>query len=165
DLSPNSMTFAARLSQYAYMTTCSGKLHHVARDQMQGWNMRLAPDMFINEKYIPGRVQSEFDRYPGGHSRWKWSDVMEVHRTRTDERSRNQRFDRHATEAACEFLEDYFIDTTYDRSSPNRPLLLKVSLLQPHYPYITTPGRLTYYFNRVQPFVDEPVFDHPFLRR
>src|SRR5690606_14114575 len=62
-----------------------------------------------------------------------------------------------------DFIDDFFIDPTYDRATPDRPLLLKVSLIQPHYPYITTPDRLRYYFNRVTPFLDEPLFDHPFL--
>ena len=51
---------------------------------------------------------------------------------------------------------------TYDRATPERPLLLKVSLIQPHYPYVTPHEKLAYYFNRVQPFLEEP-FDHPFL--
>jgi choline-sulfatase len=95
--------------------------------------------------------------------RWKWPDVVEIHRARPETDSRNQRFDRRATEAACEFLEEHFIDMTYDRPESHRPLLLKVSLLQPHYPYITTREKLNYYFNRVRPFIDEPVSDHPFL--
>lgn len=163
DLPPFSMTFAQRFSQYAYMTACSGKLHHVGRDQMQGWTQRMAPDMFVSEKFIPNRVEEEFAHYPERHLRWKWPEVFEVHRARPDDDSRNQRFDNRATQAACDFIEDYFLDFTYDRATPDRPLLLKLSLLQPHYPYICTRERLAYYFNRVDPFVDEPIFDHPSL--
>lgn len=163
DLAPNTMTFANRFSQYAYQTCVSGKLHHVGRDQMQGWNMRVAPDMFVNEKFIEGRVEEEFKKYPAWHSRWKWSDVTEVHRAHAEDDSRNQRFDRNATAALGEFIEDYFLDMTYDRATPNRPVMMKLSLLQPHYPYVATRERLIYYFNRVKPFLDEPVFDHPFL--
>src|SRR5690606_7106865 len=115
------------------------------------------------ERFIPLRVEEEFARYPARHQRWKWSDVTEVHRTRTGENSRNQRFDANATRAANEFIEDYFIDMTYDRATPDRPVMLKLSLLQPHYPYVTDERKMMYYFNRVQPFVDEPVFDNPFL--
>ena len=163
DLAPGTMTFAQRFSQWAYATVCCGKLHHVGRDQMQGWTQRFAPDMFVNEAFIEGRNEEEFHRYRMRHPRWKWPDDMEIHRTRPDDDSRNQRFDNRATQAACDFIEDYFVDFTYDRATPERPVLLKVSYLQPHYPYVTTRDRLRYYFNRVRPFVDEPVFDHPFL--
>ncbi len=165
DLAPGAMTFAKRLRQYAYRATCCGKLHHVGNDQMQGWGQRFAPDMFVDDRFLDGKDEAAFQRHggPGRHARWKWSDLAEIHRTRADTDSRNQRFDRHATQAACAFVEDYFVDMTYDRATPTRPLLLKLSLLQPHYPYITPHEKLAYYFERVEPFVDEPVFDHPFL--
>jgi choline-sulfatase len=165
DLPPHSMTFARRLAQYAYETVCAGKLHHFGPDQMQGWTVRLAPDMHTPPSSIAGRMDAEFARYARRDPKWKWSDLTEIERARVDDRSQNQRFDRHATEAACEFIEDYFVDLTYDRASPHRPLLLKVSLLQPHYPYITTAERMAYYFNRVTPFLCEPEFEHRVLNR
>lgn len=163
DLAPGYMTFARRLAQYAYMTCCSGKLHHLGVDQMQGWVKRIAGDFEVAERFIDGKVDEEYQKYAAKDARWKWSDALEIHRTRVGESSRNQRFDDDAVAAAKGFLESYFVDMTMDRATPDRPLLLKVSLLQPHYPYVTTHDRMTYYFNRVQPFVDEPVFDHPFL--
>lgn len=163
DLPPFSMTFAQRFSQWAYATVCCGKLHHVGRDQMQGWAQRFAADMFVNENFIEGRHQAAFAPYAKRGACWKWSDLDEIRRARPDDDSRNQRFDERATQAAVDFIEEYFVDMTYDRATPERPLLLKLSLLQPHYPYITQRDKLAYYFNRVQPFVDEPVFDHPFL--
>lgn len=163
DLPPGSMTFAQRLSQWAYATMACGKLHHVGRDQMQGWTRRAAPDMFVNEAFIRGRHDPAFEKYPPRHPRWKWPDVTELHRARPAAHSRNQVMDRRATQAADDFIEDYFVDMTYDRAQPDRPLLLKHSLIQPHYPYVTERDKLAYYFNRVEPFIDEPVFDHPFL--
>lgn len=163
DLEPGAMTFARRFSQHAYATVCSGKLHHVGRDQMQGWLKRLAGDVVMDERLIEDRDPAAFAKIREQQPRWKWSDMMEIHRARPDTESRNQRFDLHATRAAVEFIEEYFIDHTYDRLSPDRPLFLKVSLVQPHYPYICTRDLLGYYFNRVQPFVNEEVFDHPFL--
>lgn len=163
DLPPHYMTFAHRFSQWAYATVCCGKLHHVGRDQMQGWTQRFAADMFVNENFIEGRNEEAFARYPERHPRWKWPELFELHRARPDTVSRNQRFDARATQAALDFIEEYFVDMTYDRATPERPLLLKVSLIQPHYPYITEREKLAYYFNRVEPFVNEPTFDHPFL--
>lgn len=163
DLPPDAMTFAKRFSQEAWATVCCGKLHHVGRDQMQGWNQRFAADMFVHDDYIEGRNEAAFARLPRGDARWKWPDAMEIGRSREDTISRNQRFDERVVQAAQDFIDDYFVDFTYDRASPDRSLLLKVSLLQPHYPYATTPDRLRYYMNRVTPFLGEPVFDHPFL--
>lgn len=163
DLAPDAMTFAKRFSQEAWATVCCGKLHHVGRDQMQGWNQRFAADMFINDSFISDRNEAAFARLAKADRRWKWPDLMEIHRTRPDTVTRNQKFDQRTVEAAHDFIDDFFIDPTYDRATPDRPLLLKVSLIQPHYPYITTPDRLRYYFNRVTPFLDEPLFDHPFL--
>ncbi|MCZ8514994.1 sulfatase-like hydrolase/transferase [Paenibacillus filicis] len=45
------------------------------------------------------------------------------------------------------------------------PLLLKVSVLQPHYPYFTSEDKFTYYLNRVTPYLNEQVFDHPSLHK
>lgn len=163
DLPPNAMTFAKRFSQEAWATVCCGKLHHIGRDQMQGWNQRFAADMFVHDDYIEGRNEDAFSRLPPGDRRWKWPDSMEIGRSRHDTLSRNQKFDDRVVEAARDFIDDYFVDFTYDRATPGRSLLLKVSLLQPHYPYATTPDRLRYYMNRVTPFLNEPVFDHPFL--
>ena len=41
--------------------------------------------------------------------------------------------------------------------------MLKVSLNQPHYPYIARAEKFNYYLNRVTPFVEHKTFDHPFL--
>lgn len=163
DLPPFSMTFALRLAQFGYRTTCCGKLHHMGRDQMQGWTQRFAADMFTNERSIPGRHEASWAPWSHRGEKWKWTDAEDVSRARAGYDSRNQRFDTNAVTAAREFLEDYFVDLTFDRATPDRPVLLKVSLLQPHYPYNTEPERLNYYMNRVEPFFDQAVLDHPFL--
>ena len=36
-------------------------------------------------------------------------------------------------------------------------------MIQPHYPYQTDDRKFKYYLNRVQPYFDEQLFDHPFL--
>ena len=166
DVDPGAMTFARRLAQHAYMTACSGKLHHVGPDQMQGWMRRVAADLAVDDRFIDDKDEAAWKRWVGDRNpRWKWPQEVEVLRARPDDSSRNQRFDDRALQAARDFIEDYFIDLTYDRATPRRPLLLKLSLLQPHYPYIARRERLAYYFNRVTPYLDQPVFDHPFLSR
>ena len=71
--------------------------------------------------------------------------------------------DAYALQGALNFIRDHFTDPFSDRARPQRPVLLKVSFNQPHYPYWTTQERFAYYLNRVAPYWDEPVFDHPFL--
>lgn len=163
DLPSGSMTFAKRFSQEAWATVCCGKLHHIGRDQMQGWNQRFAADMFVHDDFIEGRNEEAFARIQRPNPRWKWPDVMEIHRAKPDRLSRNQIFDERVVQATLDFIDEHFVDFTYDREASHRPLMLKVSLLQPHYPYVATPDRLRHYFNRVRPFLNEPVFDHPFL--
>jgi choline-sulfatase len=165
DLPPGSLTFARQLARFAYRTVCAGKLHHMGPDQMQGWTKRLAGDMEIDDAFVPERDDDSYTAIRSvvhGPS-WKWSDAEELKRARAADRSRNQVFDAIAAQATVDFVRDYFVDMTYDRATPTRPLLLKVSLLQPHYPYVTEEARLRYYMARVKPYRNEPVFDHPFL--
>lgn len=61
------------------------------------------------------------------------------------------------------FIDLHFNNVFYDKAPSANPLLLKVSLLQPHYPYFTDEPKFGYYLNRVQPYVEEETFDHPFL--
>lgn len=163
DLEPFSMTFAKRFSQYAYMTCCSGKLHHMGEDQMQGRLKRIAPDAEVGRRYIDGAVQEEFDRYKPAPGIGKWSNQKEIERAGIAD-GRYNRFDLFAVDQACQFIENYFIDPTYDRPSSHQPLLLKVSLLQPHYPFFTDREKFNYYLNRV-PTYNEARADHPVLSR
>ncbi len=163
DLAPGYMTFARRFSQFAYATLCAGKLHHTGVDQMQGWTERVAADARVDARHIEGRDEASFAALEAPPRGWKWSDAEEVQKARHDTASQNQTRDRFALEAAQEAARKYFVDMTLDRATPDRSLLLKLSLIQPHYPYVTEPERMLYYFNRVTPYLDEPVFDHPFL--
>ena len=164
DLPPFSMTFAEQFARFGYQTTCCGKLHHMGRDQMQGWSERPAGDLHVQEKFRDGMDQASLAAItatqPAGTG--KWSDAREIIRAFPGD-SRQSRTDRQWTEAAHAVIDDHFTDIGYDRPSGHQPLLLKLSLIQPHYPYVCTPDLMSYYLNRVQPFVDQPVFDHPFL--
>ncbi len=160
DLPPFSMTFALRFSQYAYRTACVGKLHHGGPDQMQGWTDRIAGDTSLMPHHIRGRNREAFDSLPEPEDGCgKWSDAKECIRAGyMPERSEQNR-----TQGALSLIQSTFISGNYDRPDSHRPQLLKLSYTRPHYPYFTTPEKFEYYLNRVEPYVDEAVFDHPFL--
>ncbi len=156
DLPPGSMTFARRLAEYGYETVVSGKLHHMGTDQMQGWTRRISGDIHVDARYLGERAQ----RYRRGTG-FKWSDVKEIARAGVG-RGPIISHDEFAVEGAIRFIEDYFLNGYYDREQ-TQPLLLKISLLQPHYPYFTSEEKFHYYLNRVEPYLNQMVFEHPFL--
>ena len=161
DLQPNYLTFARQFARHMYNTVCSGKLHHIGTDQMQGWTKRIAPDAEISDKYIEGRDGDLFARYTSELGTGKWSNQKEIERAGVGG-GPYRRFDDFAEESAIDFIHNYFCDEYYDRPQSHRPLLLKVSFLQPHYPFLTDEERFSYYLNRVPLFLDEPC-DHPVL--
>ncbi len=162
DLQPNYRTFARHFTQHAYSTVCCGKLHHQTWDQMQGWTSRPAGDISFSTNDLEGRVEEEFKRYGRPFAGIKWSDTKEVKRAGVGE-SQIIENDEDWTEAALKSIERHFNDAQYDRESPGRPMLLMVSLIAPHYPYQIDAERFGYYLNRVDPFLDQEVSEHPFL--
>lgn len=162
DLAPEYMTFARRFAQYAYATVACGKLHHLGTDQMQGWTHRPIGDLHVAPRFTADRRKEEFTRYIRPLSATKWSDAKEVLRAGIGPNPHAIR-DAATVRSACEFVEEFFASPAYDKEQAQRPLLLKVSLIQPHYPYLTSADKFTHYLNRVQPFLDQPVTDHPFL--
>ncbi len=140
DLAPGSMTFARRFSQYAYHTVCSGKLHHHGQDQMQGWTKRVAPDADVARQYIEGAIEEEFARYSPKPGTGKWSNQREIEEARAVE-GPFQKFDALAMDAALDYLDRHFADPVYLRPQSHRPLLFKLSLIQPHYPFFTDEQR------------------------
>ncbi|MBP1965539.1 sulfatase-like hydrolase/transferase [Paenibacillus aceris] len=157
DLPPGSLTFARQLALEGYETVVSGKLHHLGTDQMQGWTSRISGDIQINPQYVGGKAMSM--RKPFLES--KWSDAKEIARAGIG-KGLCITHDAYAVQGAKQFIEDYFCNPYYDREQTH-PLLLKLSLLQPHYPYLTSEEKFNYYLNRVTPYVHDEVFDHPFL--
>ncbi len=162
DLPPGHMTFARRFSQYAYHTAAAGKLHHLGTDQMQGWLQRIGSEVQISPHYITERDNPSFAAGVRGLADVKWSDTKEVLRAGVGHSSHIIQ-DEYALTGALDLIRQYFADPYYDRQQTDRPLLLKLSFNQPHYPYFTSEEKFAYYLNRVQPFLDEPAFDHPFL--
>lgn len=163
DLPPNSMTFARRFAQYAYITACAGKLHHTGPDQMQGWTVRIGSDARVTDRYFDGKVEDEFEKYGPAPGTGKWSNQKEIERAGAGA-SRNATIDEYATLGAIQYLDRYFADQHYDRPESHRPLLFKLSLLQPHYAFKTDEAKFRYYLNRV-PIYEQDRADHPVLSR
>ncbi|MFN2350852.1 MAG: sulfatase-like hydrolase/transferase, partial [Kiritimatiellia bacterium] len=161
DLEPGYQTFSREFSRYAYNTVCSGKLHHLTQDQMQGWTTRIAPDASMMDRYIKGAITEEFARYSPAPGTGKWSNQREIEEARAVE-GPYQKFDARAVDAALDYLDRYFADRVYRRPQSHRPLLFKLSLLQPHYPFFTDEQRFAYYLDRVPVYLQEPC-DHPVL--
>ena len=164
DLPANHMTFSRHLSRFAYETVACGKLHHQGRDQMQGWTQRPAGDIHVSSNQIADRSESDFEQYSRPFSSFKWSDSKEIKRAGVGLSPCVTR-DQIWTDSALHFIDDFFNSAYYDREQGQKPLLLKLSLLQPHYPYQTDHERFTYYLNRVDPYLNQNVFEHPFLRQ
>ncbi len=164
DLKPGSMTFARRFAQHAYNTAAFGKLHHMGVDQMQGWTARPCGDLHVHHSHITDRDEASFQRYavPNDGS-GKWSDAKEIQRAGIGVGPHTAK-DKLVTDSALEYINRYFVAPAYDRSGVHRPLLLKLSLQQPHYPYFTDEEKFSYYLNRVEPFLGQELFPHPFLR-
>jgi choline-sulfatase len=149
------MTFPRRLSQFGYEAACAGKLHHVGPDQMQGWTQRLGGgDLHVDRNHIDIQDEQEERHIRKKIGRLKWSDAKEIQRAGVG-LGRCESIDNLTLDAALLFIEHYFADPMYDRPQSPRPLLMKVSLTQPHYPFLTDAERFSYYLNRVKPFPDE----------
>ncbi len=161
DLAPGHMTFARRLSQYGYATVACGKLHHSGTDQMQGWTRRIGDGMSVRHDYIEGRDLDAFRDLPLA-TEHKWSQAKEVKRAGIG-RGPIIGHDEYTIDGALRFVESFFAAPYYDRATPTRPLMLMVSFVRPHVPFLTSHDKFTYYLNRVRPYVDEQAFDHPFL--
>jgi len=161
DLAPGHMTFARRLSQYGYATVACGKLHHSGTDQMQGWTRRIGSEMSVRHDYIEGRDLESFRGLPLA-TEHKWTQAKEVKRAGIG-RGPMHGADEYTLDGALRFVKSFFAAPYYDRATPERPLMLMVSFVRPHVPFLTTHDKFTYYLNRVAPYVDEAAFDHPFL--
>ncbi|WP_433168886.1 sulfatase-like hydrolase/transferase [Kribbella sp. CA-247076] len=163
DLPPGHNTLARTLARHGYATVACGKLHHRGIDQMQGWTRRIGSDITVGQDFVADPAAEFAERVPPLGT-VKWSDAKEVRRAGIG-RGPLVAQDEYTLTGALDFIEEFFTDPYYDRASPGRPVLLKVSLNQPHYPYLADAERFTYYLNRVTPYLDEPPSDHPFLRQ
>jgi len=161
DLAPGYDTFARTLARHGYATVACGKLHHLGTDQMQGWTRRIGSDTSLGPNSVADPAPEYAERVQS-LAKLKWNDAKEVRRAGIG-RGPLVAQDEYTLTGALNLVEEYFTDPYYDRSTPDRPLLLKVSLNQPHYPYLTDRERFVHYVNRVTPYLNEPVSEHPFL--
>lgn len=163
DLPPDYMTFAKRFSQYAYKTCICGKLHHYGLDQMQGWGQRIGYDNEVDHsRFLDGFKQEEAEKYQIESQWWPWD--KEIRKSGVGNSPYIKR-DEYAVLGACHYIDDYFVSESYGRRKDHYPLLLKVSLTTPHYPFLTDQERFDYYLNKVEPFIDDKPFDHPGITR
>jgi choline-sulfatase len=163
DLPPNYETFARSLARGGYMTTCCGKLHHAGTDQMQGWTRRICngDDMQVHGEYIEGRDEAAYEhfaKHPG-----MWSLSRELQKAGAG-RSPYAVSDELNTAGACAFVEEYFVSPHYERATPERPLLLKLSLQQPHYPFCAPQELIDKYIDKVSEYKNQHDLDHPEFR-
>lgn len=162
DLPPFYETFAKVFSRYAYATVACGKLHHVGIDQMQGWSQRIGSDQHVNNHFIEGRIEEEFKNNIEPKEKIRWSNAKEVKRAGIG-KARNAVEDEYTTLGALNFIESYFSSPYYDHDRAAQPLLLKVSLVQPHYPYFAEENKFKYYLNRVKPYINQAAPEHAHL--
>ena len=162
DLKPGYLTFARHFSRYAYATVACGRLVHQGPAMMQGWIQRIGDEMQMSPSYIEGKHDDEFAKHLRPFGDYKWSDTKEAKRAGVG-RAHTQMADEYTVLGAQNFIEQHFLHPYYDREHPDRPLLLRIGLVQPHYPYTTSHEKFCYYLNRVEPYLDQEVSTHPFL--
>lgn len=160
DLPLNSETFARALARGGYMTACCGKLHHGGTDQMQGWLRRICngDDMQVHTECIADRDEAAYERFAGRPPMWTLSE--ELQRAGAG-RSPYAVSDELNTAGACALIEEYFVSPHYRRATPDRPLLLKLSLQQPHYPFCAPEELIEKYLPLVSEYENQSVLDHP----
>ncbi len=157
DLPPGYQTFPRILSQYGYSTVIAGKLHAMGQDQNLGFTMRIGYDSGIAPHYIKD-VKENFI----SSTNLKWSQAKEIERAGVGNSLRNRR-DKYALDGLLLHIENTFLDQYYDRATPDAPIMLKLSLVQPHYPYVTTEEKFNYYLNRVKLYENTHMEDDEFL--
>ena len=155
------LTIPGHLSRYGYRAVAGGKMHFVGPDQMHGWHERIGRDISGKNGYeladdAAHVVQPQ--REPGTGM---WSVINQPHSKFAKEimnaragEGQWMRQDRYSVEGVLHFLDEYFVNESYDRPGA-QPLLLAVSLNCPHYPYQCPKNLFDYYMQRVEPIVEE----------
>lgn len=162
DLPPFSPTFSHQLAERGYATVCCGKLHHQGKDQMQGWTQRIGMDQHVEPEAL-GEEAASLHHAFNKEKPPRWDLAKEL-RMAGPGRNYFGINDRYTVSGALNFIEEHFCGTSYDRVD-HRPLLLKISLQQPHYPFICTREKFDTYINRVSPYPDRKgIVDHFFAK-
>ncbi|MBN1671038.1 MAG: sulfatase-like hydrolase/transferase [Kiritimatiellae bacterium] len=167
DLPAGHLTWPRVFAQHAYMTTACGKLHHMGPDPMQGWLRRIGMDHMMSPaqpQHIAGHRPEAFAAIAKDPDRErKWSDVKEIKRAGIGVGPHTGVWDEYATVGMEHVIREYLLDSDYDRTERAHPHVLYLGLDNPHYPYLADRDKFEYYLNRVQPFLDEQPFEHPWL--
>lgn len=160
DLPPNSETFPRALARGGYATVCSGKLHHMGTDQMQGWTRRICngDDIRVENDFIEGRDPKAYESFAKNPEMWTLS--KELQKAGVG-RPPYVASDELNTAGACAFIEEYFVSPHYERATPDRPLLLKLSLQQPHYPFCAPKELVEKYLPLVSEYENQHCLEHP----
>ena len=150
-------TIPGHLGNYGYYSCAAGKMHFVGTDVMHGWQERVGRDIVGDNGYPYPAVDDEhaarIQREPGTGS--KQNKVIQEIRDAQPGMGYWMLHDQYAVDGALLFLEEYFVDASYDRYKPN-PLCMAVSLWCPHYPYQCPLDLFTYYMQRVEPIIEGP---------
>ncbi len=152
DIAPGSLTFARSFSEQGYYTTACGKLHHRGPDQMQGWMHRIGAETAVNwPEAFAGRSQI-------GRRKWRGAEDLKESGAGLSPLALH---DDYSVRGAEDFLRMHF-GGLY-AIPPETPLLLMVSLQQPHFPLLTERELLDFYQDRVPVYWNEPASGHPAL--
>jgi choline-sulfatase len=155
-------TLPLQLARHGYVTASGGKEHYPGWNQHQGWRKRIGPTPMKQHGVGDGQIPDPApDAGTGALGGWKWSGAKEIRRAGVAD-ARTQVQDRRVTEGIEQYVKEFFASPHYDRAQPDTPLLLKQSLIEPHYPYFTDDEDLfTYYLERVDAMLEEPGDLHP----
>lgn len=154
DIAPGSQTLARWFSEHGYYTVACGKLHHRGPDQMQGWLHRIGSETAVRwpEKYA--------DRAQIGRRKWRGAEELKSAGAGLSPLALH---DEYSVQGACDFVQTHFGGMT--ATDPETPLLLMLSLQQPHFPLLTEQPLFDHYHERVPIFWNQPAADHPNLDR
>ena len=150
-------TIPGHLGNYGYYSCAAGKMHFVGQDVMHGWRERVGRDIVGGNgyPYPPARDahSAQIEQEPGTGA--KQNKVIQEIRDAQPGMGHWMFHDQYAVDGALLFLEEYFVNASYDRCKPN-PLCMAVSLWCPHYPYQCPLDLFNYYMQRVDAIVEEP---------
>lgn len=153
DLAPDFETFARWFSQRGYYTVACGKLHHRGPDQMQGWLHRIGGETAVR---WPAAYQSRSQI-----GRRKWQGAADIQGAGAGVSPLGLHDDL-TVQGACDFLRMHF-GGMY-QVPVDVPLLLLVSLQQPHFPLLAEKELFEYYLPRVSLPTFRTPPEHPALR-
>lgn len=120
------------------MTASGGKEHYPGWNQHRGWRKRVGPTPMkqhgVGDEMVPDPAP---DAGTASLADWKWSGVEELERAGVAD-SRTQVQDRRVVEGVEQYVREFFTSPHYDRAQPDTPLVLKTTLIEPHYSTVST---------------------------